>query len=83
MNATPSNSAPVGAPTLQGLQLEFPQFAMWRETRREPARYVARRTRYGIHPHTVVTADISELHAILTEAAIASEHFSRRASKSA
>ena len=50
---------------LAALRAEFPRFRIIRETVGDRARYVARRLEPGTRPHTVVTADPSELRAAL------------------
>jgi hypothetical protein len=53
---------------LAALRSDFPQHDITRDPTLSPARYVSRRLRPGVHPHTVVTSDPSELRAILTAA---------------
>jgi hypothetical protein len=53
---------------LAALRADFPQYDITRDTTLSPARYVSRRRRPGVHPHTVITPDPSELRAILTAA---------------
>jgi hypothetical protein len=53
---------------LAALRADFPQHDITRDATLIPARYVSRRVRSGVHPHTVVTPDPSELRAILTAA---------------
>ena len=55
-------------PELPDLRDQFPHFRIWRETTGSRTRYIARRLRPGIHPHTVVTADLAELGAELSAA---------------
>jgi hypothetical protein len=50
---------------LAALRADFPQYDITRDATLSPARYVSRRLRPGVHPHTVVTPDPSELRAIL------------------
>lgn len=50
------------------LQREFPGFAIWREVTGNRARYVARRTRPDVSPHTAICATMAELRAVLTGA---------------
>ncbi|MGH3273490.1 MAG: hypothetical protein ACRDNZ_04095 [Streptosporangiaceae bacterium] len=47
--------------SLPALRADFPQFRIWRETAGNRTRYIARSLRFGIRPHTVVTADLAEL----------------------
>jgi len=50
-------------------QNEFPQFRIWSETVGDrPRRFVARRRSPDINPHTVITGDLDELRATLTNA---------------
>ena len=51
---------------LAELQDEFPGFRIWREVTGEHVRLIAVRRRRGTSPHTVVTADLAELRAVLT-----------------
>ena len=50
---------------MTGLQAELPALRIWREDFPGRPRYVARSRHQGLHPHTVVTADLSELRAAL------------------
>ena len=54
------------------LQKEFPGFVIWREITGDRARYVAKRTRADIRPHTAICATIcatmAELRTVLTGA---------------
>ena len=43
-------------------------FRIWREDIRGRVRYIARARRLDVNPHTVVTADVGELRAILMAA---------------
>ena len=58
------------AAELTELGLRFPAFRIVREAvlGRRRARYVARSTRDGVHPHTIVTADLAELRDELSRA---------------
>jgi hypothetical protein len=49
------------APELEKLQAEVPGYRIWREVTGEHIRLVAVARTPGARPHTVVTADISEL----------------------
>jgi hypothetical protein len=49
------------------LRQRFPGYDIWRETRGEHTRYVARRRDPGLSPHTVVTADPDELCSALQQ----------------
>lgn len=62
MHPTPTPCEP---DELAGLREQFPGFRIWREITGERVRYVARRLRVGLNPHTVVTADKAELRAAL------------------
>ena len=46
---------------LDRIRRRFPGHMIWRETLPGRIRYVARRTRPGPGPHTVVTPDLTEL----------------------
>ncbi len=52
------------AHALTVLRAEFPDHEIWREDDGGQVRYIAR----GRHPHTVVTADLGELRAALSDA---------------
>lgn len=54
---------------LAALQAEFPVFRIWQEITGDRVRFVARSRRRGLNPHTVVTADLSELRDALTPTA--------------
>jgi hypothetical protein len=45
----------------------IPQFRIWPEITAARTLYIARRLRRGTHPHTLVTADLNELRAALSE----------------
>ena len=52
------------------LRADFPQFKIWQEATAPMnpegrVRYVARRRRDDIRPHTVVTSDLSEMREVL------------------
>jgi hypothetical protein len=49
------------------LRRDFPNFHIWREAIGDRVRFVAVRRRSGVHPHTVVTADLDELGAVLAD----------------
>lgn len=51
---------------LAHLQEDFPSFRIWLEVAGERTRLVAVGRDHGTRPHTVVTADITELRAALT-----------------
>jgi O-methyltransferase involved in polyketide biosynthesis len=53
------------ADELTALRTDFPGYRIWTETARNDLRYVARRQRPGLNPHTVVTDDLAELRAVL------------------
>ena len=50
------------------LQKEFKGFVIWREVTGDRARYVAKRTRSDVRPHTAICATTAELRAVLTGA---------------
>ena len=50
------------------LRADFPAYRIWREDVPDRIRYVARRLRWGLSPHTVVTADLGELREALQPA---------------
>ena len=54
------------AARLDQLRNDFPDFDIAREIIRDRIRYVSRRRRPGVQPHTVVTADLEELRAALS-----------------
>lgn len=56
------------AARLDQLRTDFPDFDIAREIMRDRIRYVSRRRRPGVQPHTVVTADLEELRAALASA---------------
>ena len=56
------------AACLDQLRTDFPDFDIAREIIRDRIRYVSRRRRPGVQPHTVVTADLEELRAALSSA---------------
>lgn len=49
------------------LQKEFPGFVIWREVTGDRARYVAKRTRSDVSPHTAICATTAELRAVLAD----------------
>jgi hypothetical protein len=53
------------AARLDQIRADFPDFDIAREIMRDRVRYVSRRRRPGVQPHTVVTADLEELRAAL------------------
>jgi len=54
---------------LAELRRRFPAFRIaWELTQGRRPRYVAQRVRDGIHPHTLVTTDLAELHDELSRA---------------
>ena len=57
-------SHPVSA--LLELQKEFPGFVIWREITGDRARYVAKRTRSDLSPHTAICTTMAELRAVLS-----------------
>jgi hypothetical protein len=58
-------SARASRQELTALRADFPQHDINRDSTRSPVRYVSRRLRPDVHPHTVVTPDPGELRAIL------------------
>ena len=52
---------------LCALRADFPQFRIWPEITGARTLYIARRLRRDSHPHTLVTADLNELRAALSE----------------
>jgi hypothetical protein len=57
----PDATAPGDAPTLRQIREQYPQFVIWREAALDRARFIARARELGTSPHTVITADLSEL----------------------
>jgi hypothetical protein len=53
---------------LMKMQRDFPSHRIWREIIPDRTIYIARSTHAAAHPHTVVTPDLNELHAALTDA---------------
>ena len=54
---------------LAEIRQRFPAFRIaWEFTHGRRPRYVAQRARDGVHPHTLVTADLAELHDELSRA---------------
>lgn len=53
---------------LPRLRNDYPAFHIWQETTGERVRYIARSVHPGTSPHTLVTADLGELRAVLEEA---------------
>lgn len=66
---SPDDEHPARLPAreLARLREEFPAFAIWREVTGSRARLVAVRRQRGPGPHTVVTADLAELRAVLAD----------------
>lgn len=54
--------------TLMTMQRDFPGHRIWREIIPGRTVYIARSHHPTAHPHTVVTPDLREMHATLTEA---------------
>jgi hypothetical protein len=50
------------------MRRDFPSHRIWREIIPGRTIYIARSTHSAAHPHTVVTPDLHELHAALTDA---------------
>ncbi|HEY1919856.1 MAG TPA: hypothetical protein VGH27_30155 [Streptosporangiaceae bacterium] len=54
---------------LAELRRRFPAFHIaWQFTHGHRTRYIAQRIRDGVHPYTLVTADLAELHEELSQA---------------
>jgi hypothetical protein len=53
---------------LRKMQRDFPGHRIWREIIPGRTVYVARSQHPAVHPHTVITPDLRELHAALTQA---------------
>jgi hypothetical protein len=53
---------------LKKMQRDFPSHRIWREITPGRTIYIARSTHPAAHSHTVVTPDLHELHAALTDA---------------
>lgn len=66
MQPAPAHGAEVGE--LASVRADFPQFRIWREDAWGRVRYIARSLHPGQHPHTIVTADLAELRAALSNA---------------
>jgi hypothetical protein len=62
---TPAGREQDDAARLDQLRTDFPDFDIAREVTPGRIRYVSRRRRPGVQPHTVVTADLDELRAAL------------------
>ncbi len=54
---------------LADLQEDFPGYRIWQEAMGDRIRLVAVRRRPGTSPHTLVTTDMAELRAALTNSA--------------
>jgi O-methyltransferase involved in polyketide biosynthesis len=50
------------------LRADYPGYKIWREVTPGRERYIARSLHFGLNPHTVVTADLSELRDVLEPA---------------
>lgn len=61
----PASVNDAGPEEMAGLRAEFPDYLISLETVRDRIRYVARRQRATVNPHTVVTADLAELRMLL------------------
>jgi hypothetical protein len=66
--ATAHHPAVTASDPLSALQEQFPAFRIWREDAYGQVRYIVRSQHPGQHPHTVVTADLGELRAALSDA---------------
>ena len=67
MEHAPGGVAGNGETSLPALRSEFPQFRIWREAEDSRVRYIARSLFPGVRPHTVVTPDLAELRAKLSQ----------------
>jgi hypothetical protein len=67
--AYPEDSSRPHRRDLADLQEDFPGFKIFTEVTGERVRLVAVRRQHGTSPHTVVTADVAELRAVLTGSA--------------
>src|SRR6266571_1345817 len=65
---TVPHSDPDDPATLRDLNRHFPQFAIWREVMPDRTRYTAQRMSFEDGLHSVITADVDELRAILAQA---------------
>ena len=63
-NVPGATETAAAAQAIAALRADFPSHEIWREDDGGQVRYVAR----GQHPHTVVTADLGELRAALSDA---------------
>ncbi len=66
MSSVAESDAEAGS--LADLRAEFPRFRIWQEIVGDRVRYVARRLHPDAGPHTIVTADLGEMRAVLREA---------------
>ena len=64
MNLDPASSA-TDLAALDAARRDFPSYQIDVELTMERPRYVARRTRPGAGPHTLITSDLAELRAEL------------------
>ena len=55
----------VEAADLASLRADFPHFRIWREAIGGRVRYNAYRMQSGLHPHTLISDDLSEMRAAL------------------
>jgi len=58
----------VSGDALAALRADYPGYKIWREITPGRQRYIARSLHMGLNPHTVVTADLSELRDVLQPA---------------
>jgi hypothetical protein len=63
--AAPADPVDNEAARLARLAADFPQFRIWREVIADHARSIACGLRPGVHPHTVVAAELGELREAL------------------
>ncbi len=66
--APPQGENPDDSATLRDLNRQFPQFAIWREVMPGRTRYAAQRIGSGHGLHSVITADVGEMRAVLAQA---------------
>jgi hypothetical protein len=65
MHPAPANESDK-AEELARPQASFPQFRIWRESTYRGPRYIACRRQPGTRPHTLITSDLGELRAELS-----------------
>jgi hypothetical protein len=67
-SSTPAPERSAEDEALMKMQRDFPSHRIWREIIPGRTIYIARSTHPAAHPPTVVTPDLHELHAALTDA---------------